>query len=39
MVLNRRDFGINYARQDSPTFVGDNITVEIELVTRAIDAK
>lgn len=37
MVLNRRDFGINYRRQDNPTFVGDNITVEIELVTRAID--
>lgn len=39
MVLNRRDYGINYARQDSPTFVGDEITVEIELVTRALDAK
>ena len=39
MVLNRRDFGINYARQDNPTFVGDEITVEIELVTRALDAK
>ena len=39
MVLNRRDFGINYARQDSPTFIGDNITVEIELVTRALDPK
>lgn len=37
MVLNRRDFGINYTRQDNPTFVGDNITVEIELVTRALD--
>lgn len=37
MVLNRRDYGINYARQDSPTFLGDNITVEIELVTRALD--
>jgi polyisoprenoid-binding protein YceI len=37
MVLNRRDFGINYSNQDIPTFVGDNITVEIELVTRAID--
>ncbi|HEY2963473.1 MAG TPA: YceI family protein [Pyrinomonadaceae bacterium] len=37
MVLNRRDFGINYARQDNPMFVGDNITVEIELVTRALD--
>jgi polyisoprenoid-binding protein YceI len=39
MVLNRRDYGINYARQDNPTFVGDEITVEIELVTRALDAK
>ena len=39
MILNRRDYGINYSRQDSPTFVGDNITVEIELVTRALDAK
>ena len=37
IVLNRRDFGINYSRQDNPTFVGDNITVEIELVTRALD--
>lgn len=37
MVLNRRDFGINYSRQDNPTFIGDNITVEIELVTRALD--
>lgn len=39
MVLNRRDFGINYSRQDNPTFVGDNITVEIELVTRALNAQ
>jgi hypothetical protein len=39
MVLNRRDFGINYSRQDNPTFVGENITVEIELVTRALDAR
>lgn len=38
-VVNRRDFGINYARQDNPTFIGDNITVEIELVTRAMDPK
>lgn len=37
VVLNRRDYGINYARQDNPTFIGDNITVEIELVTRALD--
>lgn len=39
MVLNRRDFGINYSRRDNPTFVGDNITIEIDLVTRALDRK
>jgi len=38
-VLNRRDFGINYSRQDLPTFVGDNITIDIELVTRALEPK
>jgi polyisoprenoid-binding protein YceI len=37
MVLNRKDFGINYSRQDNPTFIGDNITVQIDLVTRALD--
>ena len=39
IILNRRDFGINYSRRDNPTFVGDNITVEIDLVTRALDRK
>ena len=39
LVLNRRDYGINYAHKDIPTFVGDDITVEIELVTRALDPK
>ena len=39
LVLNRRDYGINYEHRDIPTFVGDNITVEIELVTRALDPK
>src|SRR6185295_14021657 len=39
MVLNRREYGINYSRKDNPTFVGDNITVEIDLVTRALDRK
>jgi len=38
-MLNRRDFGINYSHRDIPTFVGDNITIEIELVTRALDAR
>jgi polyisoprenoid-binding protein YceI len=37
MVLNRQDYGIAYSRKDDPTFVGDNITVQIDLVTRALD--
>jgi len=39
LVLNRRDYGINYTHKTVPNFVGDNITVEIDLITRAVDAK
>jgi len=39
IVLNRREFGINYSNKQNAAFVGDNITVEIDLVTRAIDTK
>ena len=39
IVLNRRDFGINYQHKTIPNWVGDNITVEIDLITRAIDVK
>ena len=39
IVLNRREYGINYVNKNSPNFVGDNITVEIDLITRAVDTK
>jgi len=39
LVLNRRDYGINYEHKTVPNFVGDNITVEIDLITRALDMK
>ena len=39
MVLNRRDYGINYTHKTVPNFIGDNITVEIDLITRAVDTK
>jgi len=39
LVLNRRDYGINYEHKTVPNFVGDNIAVEIDLITRAIDTK
>jgi polyisoprenoid-binding protein YceI len=39
IVLNRRDYGINYSHKTVPNFVGDNITIEIDLITRAVDTK
>lgn len=34
-TVNRRDYGISYARADNPTFLGDNIEIELNLITRA----
>lgn len=34
-VLNRRDYGINFSRPDNPNFLGDNVEIELNLVTRA----
>jgi polyisoprenoid-binding protein YceI len=38
-VLNRRDYGINWSHAKVPNFVGDNIEIEINLITRAIDVQ
>lgn len=37
ITLNRRDFGINWRHQSVANFVGDNVDIEINLITRAID--
>ena len=34
-TLNRKDFGISYARRDNPDFLGDMVEVELSVVTRA----
>ena len=39
VTLNRRDFGINWQNPNAPNFVGDNIDIEIDLITRAIEVK
>ena len=39
IVLNRRDFGINWRHPSVPNFVGDNVEIGINLITRAIDVK
>ncbi|MGE3467687.1 MAG: YceI family protein [Pyrinomonadaceae bacterium] len=36
MRLNRQDFGINWKHNSVPNFVGDDITIEIHLITRSI---
>lgn len=33
--LNRKDFGINYSRADNPTFLGDMVDIELNIITRA----
>jgi len=38
-VLNRRDYGISWTHPKVPNFVGDNVEIEINLITKAIDAQ
>ena len=33
--LNRKDFGINFSRPDNPTFLGDVVEIELNVITRA----
>ncbi len=37
LTINRQDYGMNWKHQSVPNFVGDNVDVEINLITRAID--
>lgn len=37
-TVNRRDYGINFSRPDNPNFLGDNVEIELNLVTRAASA-
>ena len=39
IVLNRRDYGVNWSHPKVPNFVGDNVEIEINLITKAIDFK
>ncbi|MFN2513638.1 MAG: YceI family protein, partial [Pyrinomonadaceae bacterium] len=34
-TVNRRDYGVNFARPDNPAFLGDNVEIELNLITRA----
>jgi polyisoprenoid-binding protein YceI len=37
LTLNRREFGINWENPTVKNFVGDNVEIDINLITRAID--
>jgi polyisoprenoid-binding protein YceI len=39
LKLNRRDFGIAYTNKANPTFIGDEIEIELNLITRPADGK
>ena len=34
-TVNRRDYGINFSQPANPTFLGDTIEIELNLITRA----
>jgi polyisoprenoid-binding protein YceI len=36
IVINRRDFGVNWTHPTAPEFVGDNVEIDINLITKAI---
>lgn len=35
IVVNRKDYGINFSRPDNPSFIGDMIDIELNIITRA----
>jgi polyisoprenoid-binding protein YceI len=39
LTLNRRDYGIAYQNKANPTFIGDEIEIQLNLITRASDGK
>jgi polyisoprenoid-binding protein YceI len=34
LTLNRKDYGVSFSRPDNPDFLGDQIEIELDLVTR-----
>jgi polyisoprenoid-binding protein YceI len=36
LIINRRDYGINWTHSSTPNFVGDNVEIELNLITRVI---
>jgi polyisoprenoid-binding protein YceI len=34
-TVNRKDYGVNFSRPDNPTFLGDMVDIELNIITRA----
>lgn len=34
-TVNRKDFGVSFSRPDNPTFLGDTVEIELNVITRA----
>jgi len=34
-TINRKDFGVSFSRPDNPTFLGDMVEIELNIITRA----
>lgn len=34
-TINRKDYGVSWTRADNPTFLGDMIEIELNIITRA----
>lgn len=39
LMINRQDYGIAWRHKDTPTFVGDEVEIELNLITRATAQK
>lgn len=38
LTINRQDYGMTYRNKSNPTFVGDEVEIELDLITRATAA-
>jgi len=34
-AINRKDYGVSFSRPDNPTFLGDMVEIELNIITRA----
>ncbi len=34
MMINRRDYGITYSNRANPTFIGDEVKIELSMITK-----